>query len=56
MSRFLALRRALTATSFSLRPPRSDSRLPCSAKSLTTPAPTVPRPAIPILRGEFMTG
>ena len=56
MSRFLALLRALTATSRSGRPPRSDSSLPCSAKSLTTPAPTVPRPAMPILRGDFMTG
>ena len=54
MSRFLVLLRALTATSLSGRPPRSDNSLPCSARSLTTPAPTVPRPAMPILRGDFM--
>ena len=54
MSRRLPLLRALTATSLSGRPPRSDSRRPCSANNLTTPAPTVPSPAIPIRRGEFM--
>src|SRR5262249_15365964 len=49
--RFLALERAVTATTRMPRPLRADSTRPCSSMRRTTSAPTVPSPAMPTFRG-----
>src|SRR5581483_4858432 len=49
--RFLALERAVTATTRTVRPQRADSARLSFSMRRTTSAPTVPSPAIPTLRG-----
>src|ERR1700723_274393 len=53
--RFFTLERAVTATTRTPRPQRSDNAGPCSSMRRTTSAPTVPSPAIPTFRGATMT-
>ena len=52
--RFFAFERAVTATTRTPRPLRSDSVRDCASMRRTTSAPTVPSPAIPTLRGATM--